>query len=515
MASDAADVVIIGSGFAGLAAACCLAQEGLQVTVLEKNEQPGGRARVWRQGPYTWDMGPSWYWMPDTFERFFGLFDKRVSDYYELVRLDPSYRMIFSEDEAYDLPADREALDRLFESIEPGSAKPLGEFLRNAEYQYRVGMNEFVFKPSLSVTEFLDIRLATKAVQLQLFQSLASQVRRRFKHPHLVSILEFPVLFLGATAQRIPAMYSLMNYADLVLGTWYPMGGMGEIIRALVTLAESLGVTIHCHEEVSRIVVEGRRVTGVESPRGFTAARYVVAGADYRHAEQDLLPPEHRVYTEAYWQGRTMSPSSLLFYVATDTPLPNLRHHNLFFDEELQQHAHDIYEAPRWPERPLFYVNCPSRTDPTLAPQGHEAMMFLIPLAPGLDDPDETRARYWDLVVERMERITGHDIRNHVVVNRSYAHRDFTADYHAFRGNAYGLANTLGQTAIFKPALRSKKLPNLLYAGQLTSPGPGVPPALISGEVAAGLITYMEKRDPGLLGRLLAKRPGAIRAREE
>jgi phytoene desaturase len=489
MPDENTDVVIIGSGFAGLAAACCLAQQGLQVTVLEKNSQAGGRARTWREGPYTWDMGPSWYWMPEVFEQFFARFDRQVSDCYELRRLDPSYRMIFGPEVGYDLPADRGELDALFERIEPGASRALADFLRSAEYQYRVGMGEFVFKPSLSPMEFLDARLVTKAVQLQLFSSLERQVRRRFAHPHLRSILEFPVLFLGATARTIPAMYSLMNYADLVLGTWYPMGGMHRIIEAMVDLARSLGVTFHFDEEVSRIRVEGRRATGVESPRGITRARYVVANADYHHVEQELLPARHRVHSERYWQRRTMSPSSLLYYVATDVALPNLLHHNLFFDEDLDRHAREIYVDPSWPSRPLFYVNCPTRTDPSLAPAGHEALMILIPVAPGLADPQEVRDRYFDVVMDRLERITGHAIRDHIQVRRSYAHRDFVADYHAFVGNAYGMANTLNQTAIFKPALRSRKVPNLLYTGQLTSPGPGMPPALISGQVVAKLIT--------------------------
>lgn len=479
------NAVVIGAGFAGLSAASSLAQAGWQVTLLEKNAGPGGRARVFEAQGFTFDMGPSWYWMPDVFDQYFARFGKKVADYYELVRLDPSYQVIFEGDDAVDIPASMAELRQLFERLEPGSAARLDEFLAQAAYKYEVGINKFVHLPSRSVLEFVDWEIVKGAVRLDLLQSMAKHARKFFSHPKLLKLIEFPVLFLGATPENTPALYSLMNYADLALGTWYPKGGMYQIVRGMVAVAQELGVKIEYNQEVREVVVENGRSTGVRTASGFWPADAVVAGADYHHIEQQVLKPEHRHYSPAYWDSRTMAPSSLLFYLGVNRRLDRLRHHNLFFDEDFSQHAHEIYEAPQWPSRPLFYASVPSQTDPTVAPAGCENLFLLIPVAPDLDDPEATREKYYNLLIDRLEKHCGHPIREHVVYKRSYAHRDFVADYHSFKGNAYGLANTLGQTAILKPTLKSKKVSNLYFTGQLTVPGPGVPPSLISGQVVA------------------------------
>jgi phytoene desaturase len=478
--------IVIGAGFAGLSAASTLAQAGWQVTLLEKNDGPGGRARVFESQGFTFDMGPSWYWMPGVFDQYFEKFGKRVADYYDLIRLDPSYQVIFGENDTVPIPAGMPELRQLFESLEPGSAARLDEFLAQAKYKYDVGINKFVKLPSRSVLEFVDWQIISGAVRLDLLQSMAKHARKFFSHPKLLKLIEFPVLFLGATPENTPALYSLMNYADLALGTWYPKGGMHQIVRGMVALAEELGVVIQYNQEVQEIVVEQGRATGVRTANGFVAADAIVAGADYHHVEQLLLKLEHRHYSPQYWDTRTMAPSSLLFYLGVNRKLDNLLHHNLFFDEDFSQHAEEIYEVPQWPSRPLFYASVPSKTDPTVAPEGQENLFLLIPVAPNLDDPEATREKYYHLLMDRLEKHCGHSIRDAVVFKRSYAHRDFIGDYHSFKGNAYGLANTLKQTAILKPTLKSKKVSNLYFTGQLTVPGPGVPPSLISGQVVAG-----------------------------
>ncbi|MBC8140020.1 MAG: phytoene desaturase, partial [Armatimonadetes bacterium] len=450
--------------------------------------QTGGRARDWHKDGFAFDLGPSWYWMPDVFEQFFARFGKSPADYYDLHRLDPGYRVVFGEGNAVDIPADLGELADLFESIEPGSAAKLRTFLAQAEYKYRVGMNDYVRRPSLSVTEFVDIRIVKESVRLQMVQTMRSHVQSFFKDERLRRILEFPILFLGGTGREIPAMYSLMNYADLVLGTWYPMGGLRKVADAMESLARELGVQIITDCEASKIVVEHGAAVGVETMAGEThRADSVIAGADYHHVEQNLLEPQYRTYDEAYWDSRVLSPSSLLFYLGVDKRLQNLQHHNLFFDEPLDPHADVIFKNPAYPDKPLFYVCCPSQTDPGVAPPGCENIFVLIPLAPGLSDTDAERERQYDLVMTRLERLTGQTIRESVIVRRDYAHRDFIADYHSYKGNAYGLANTLAQTAFWKPTLKPLKVRNLFYCGQLTVPGPGVPPSLISGQIAADL----------------------------
>lgn len=479
-------VVVIGAGFAGLAAAANMAADGLDVTILEKNTVPGGRARHFSAQGFMFDMGPSWYWMPDVFEQFFARFGKKVSDYYDLVRLDPSYTVHFGPGDRMEVPAGVEALEAMFERYEPGSARNLKKFLAEAEYKYRVGMNEFVHKPSHSILEFADLRILTSLFRLQMFTSLSKHVRGLFKNEKLIQLLEFPVLFLGATPEKTPALYSLMNYADMSLGTWYPMGGMYKIVEAMVAVAKEMGVKIELEQEVQEIQVKGKQARLVRTWSGNEyPADVVVGAADYHHIDSQLLGEDQRNYSSEYWQNRTMAPSCLIYYLGVNKRLEGLRHHNLFFDEDFGRHAREIYETLRWPEKPLFYVSAPSVTDPSVAPEGCENLFILVPVAPGLEDTPAIREHYYNLVMQRLSRLTGQRIGEAVVYRRTYAHSDFVNDYHAFKGNAYGLANTLMQTAFLKPRMKSRRVENLFYTGQLTVPGPGVPPSLISGQVVA------------------------------
>lgn len=479
--------VIIGAGFSGISAATHLAANGFEVIVLEKNETLGGRARTFTSdNGFVFDMGPSWYWMPDVFENHFAAFGKKVSDYYNLKRLDPSYQVFFEDGDVVSLPAKMEALEKLFEQLEPGSTPQLRKFLKEAAYKYTVGMNEFVNKPSHSIFEFADWRVLKSFFQLDMFTGMSEYVARHFKNDKLRQILEFPVLFLGATPKSTPALYSLMNHADLTLGTWYPMGGMHKIIEGMISLAIDEGVRFQTGKEVSEILTKGNIATGVKIKSGeIIDADLVIGSADYNHVDTKLLEKKNKNYSEEYWNKRVMAPSSLLFYLGVNKRLKNLVHHNLFFDSDFNQHAHEIYDAPQWPSAPLFYASVPSLTDSSVAPAGCENLFLLIPIAPNLEDSDALREKYYNVIMERLEKRTGQTIRDSIIYKRSYCLTDFQDDYHAYKGNAYGLANTLLQTAFLKPKLKNKHLKNFWYAGQLTTPGPGVPPSIISGKVAA------------------------------
>ncbi len=476
---------MIGSGFAGLSAASFMAKEGWKVTVIEKNDSPGGRARQLKENGFTFDMGPSFYWMPDVFERYFNQFGKKVSDYYTLHRLDPSYRIYW--DQGYtDMPASYEALQQVFESIEPGSADRLDKYLKGAAYKYEVGVNKLVYKPSRSITEFMDWPTVSGVFKLQVFSSISKHISSYFKHPKLRQIMEFPVLFLGALPQDTPALYSLMNYADIKGGTWYPQGGMYAVVEAMYKLAVELGVEFKFGESVNSLMIKGDRAKTVATNKDYYRTDAVISGADYHFTETRLLPEECRSYSDRYWSKKVMAPSCLLYYVGINKKLKNLQHHSLFFDVPFDQHGKEIYSDPKWPTSPLFYVSVSSLTEPGTAPEGCEGIVFLIPIASGLEnDTEELREKYFQIIAKRMEQHTGESILDAVIYKKTYAVSDFITDYHSFRGNAYGLANTLMQTAIFRPACQSKKVKNLFYTGQLTVPGPGVPPSLISGEVAA------------------------------
>ena len=486
-------IIVIGAGFSGLSTATELASKGYDVEIFEKNEQAGGRARVFQEKGFTFDMGPSWYWMPDIFDQYFERFGKKTSDYYTLKRLDPSYSVVLSDQEVVDMPADYEQLRSLFESIEPGAANALDRFLEQAAYKYKVGIQEFVWKPSISITEFLSLRLLVDAIRMDVFQSFYSHVRKFFKSATLLKLMEFPILFLGAISQNTPAMYSLMNFAEIKLGTWYPMGGMHMIVKGMVELAKSKGVQIRLNTQVTGFSIVGGEVKGVKTENGVFEADAVVASADYHHVET-LLGEAHRNYDENYWDKRVMAPSSLLFYLGINKRLPRLKHHNLFFDRDFSVHSHEIYTDPAWPSDPLFYASAPSVTDPSVAPEGCENIFLLIPVAPDLADNEEMREKYFNQLMDRLEAFCGVSIRDSIIYKRSYAHKDFKQDYHAFKGNAYGLANTLMQTAFLKPSLKNKKLSNMFYTGQLTVPGPGVPPSLISGIVVAKEVDQLLKR---------------------
>lgn len=486
-------ISVIGSGFAGLSAACFMAKAGHDVTVFEKNDTIGGRARAFSDSGFTFDMGPSWYWMPDIFENFFAQFGKTPADYYNLVQLDPGFQMIFGTSETLKIPASIDELRKEFETIEPGSGDKLDKFLGEAKYKYEVGMLKMVYKPSFSWLEFASVEVVTGAARLQMFKSMRSHVRAYFKDPRLVALMEFPVLFLGAMAQDIPALYSMMNYAALSMGTWYPMGGMVEIINAMQKLGSELGVKYATGSNIKKIAVRNNTAASLHTNAEILSADAIIATGDYHHIEQQLLDPEYRNYDEAYWDKKTFAPSSLIFYLGVNKKIKKLIHHNLFFDTSLDEHAAEIYDHPQWPSKPLFYVCCPSKTDPSVAPAGMENLFILMPLAPGLEDTQELREKYYDIIMDRMEHLCGDSIREHIIYKRNYCINDFVSDYNAYKGNAYGLANTLRQTAVLKPSLRNKKVKNLFYAGQLTVPGPGVPPSLISGQLAAEqLIKYLK-----------------------
>jgi phytoene desaturase len=486
-------VGVIGAGFSGLSAACYLSAAGHEVHVYEKNAGPGGRARQLRTDDgFTFDMGPSWYWMPGVFERFFSDFGCKVTDLYNLQLLNPSFEIVFGKDDSIKVPAGINELYELFESVEEGSSKQLKKFLVEAEQKYRLGMEHVVYKPSLSLSEFFSAQIIAKGLQSDIFTPFNKHVRKFFSNPKLIALMEFPVLFLGGKPSEVPALYSLMNYAGLKLGNWYPEGGFGKVIDVMKSIAERNKVAFHFNSKVEKLNVDRNRIASICVNGREIFCDGVVASADYHHIEQ-LLVAEQRNYSEKYWNSRTLAPSSLIFYLGINKKLPRLHHHTLFFDENLEQHTNEIYKHQLWPSKPLFYACCPSKSDTTVAPPGHENIFLLMPIAAGLSDSEQTREKYFSVLIQRLEAFALESIEPHIVYKKSYCINDFVNDYHSYKGNAYGLANTLMQTAILKPKIKNNKLKNLFYAGQLTVPGPGVPPSIISGKIAAGLLNKFLK----------------------
>lgn len=477
-------IVIIGAGFGGLSAAALLAKQGHDVLVLEKNEQPGGRASVYKEKGFTFDLGPSWYLMPDVFEKFFAQFGAKPEDFFKLQRLDPAYRIFFGKDDHVDLASDLQKNMALFEQIEPGAAAELTRYLAQSKYQYDVSMQDFLYRDYTSLLQFFNRRMLTEGRKLHVFESLDAYTRRYFKNDKLRKILEYSMVFLGGAPKNTPAIYSLMSHIDFNLGVWYPQGGITQVVQALEKLAISYGAKFQYNSPVDSIEVADKTAKYVVVNGERIPADIVVANADYHHVETKLLEKNNQTYPESYWQKRTLAPSAFILCLGYDRKITGLQHHSLFFDHDWMRHFDAIFENPGWPEFPSYYVSCASKTDATIVPPGGEALFVLVPVAAGLEDTDELRATYTEKILNHLGGLLGQDLHG-AVVQKIISHCDFKELYNAYQGTALGLSHTLMQTAIFRPRHQSKKVSNLYYTGQYTHPGIGMPMCLISSQLVA------------------------------
>ena len=487
-------IIIIGGGLSGLSASCYLAKNNYKVVLIDKNESIGGRLTSINKDGFTFDLGPTWYWMPDVFDKFFSDFNKKTSDYYKLTRLEPSYKF-FANNSKYDISTKNSELNNMFESIEPNSSKKMKKFLNQAKMKYQVSMKHFIYKPNLSIKEYFSISTLKHFYRLDIFRSLRSHISSFFKSKIIKDMLEFPSMFLGGTPNNTPALYSLMNYADIVGGTWYPKGGMVEVSNGFGRLSKELGVKHILQEEVSSFEIKQNRIVGVKSKNGnYYDADYFICCAEYPFVQMNLLDEKHRSYKETYWNKKNIAPSALIFYIGLSDKVKGIDHHNLFFDKDFDRHLDDIFNKNIWPKEPLFYLCCPSKTDNSIIPKDNmENIFILIPIASNSKDNQNVRNKYFDDVINRVEQVTNQTIKDKIIVKESFCVNDFKERYNAYKGNAYGLANTLFQTAVFKPKMKDKKINNLYYSGHFTVPGPGLPPAVISGEIVASQIMKDDK----------------------
>tara|TARA_Y100001933_G_scaffold25837_1_gene21819 strand:+ start:338 stop:1804 length:1467 start_codon:yes stop_codon:yes gene_type:complete len=484
--------LVIGSGFSGLSSAAFLSKNGFEVTLVEKNKTVGGRARIFHEKGYSFDMGPSWYWMPEIFENFFNEFNLKIEDLYDLKQLDPGFKIVF-KDQEINLPSSWNEICHLFDKYEENGADKLNKFMEDAQQKYSIGLDFLYNSPGVSIRELFNPQILKNINKLQLLTSYRNHIKKYFSNEYLINILEFPVLFLGTSAKHTPALYSLMAYSGIKQGTFYPIGGFNAVIKSMEKLCIDLGVKIITGNEVKKINIKNKKVVSVSTQNNEIETDYLIASADYAHVENQLLEKKYRNYSTEYWNKKNFSPSSLLFYLGVSKKLNKLDHHTLFFDEDIEQHSNDIYEKPIWPKKPLFYACCPAKTDPKVAPKDKENLFILVPIAAGLNDTEEIREEYFKIVMKRLEKFCGEKIIEHIEYKKSYCVNDFITDYNAFKGNAYGLANTLMQTANLKPKIVNKQVQNMYYTGQLTVPGPGVPPSIISGQLVAEQIITKSK----------------------
>ncbi len=481
-------IIIIGSGFGGLSAAAFLAADGHEVTVLEKNNQAGGRAMIWEKDGFRFDMGPSWYTMPDIVEKFFNQFNKKVSDYYEIVRLDPSYRVFFGQKDIVDLPGSLEEIYVLFDKLEENGAEKLKKFLAQAKYQYDVSVNSFLYKEYRSLFDMFNWKMLVEGTKLHLFDNMDSFAGRFFKNERAKKLLQYTLVFLGGAPKKTPALYALMAYIDYQLGIWYPMGGMTKMVGAMLKLAKNQGANFIFNQEVEEIIVIDGQARGVRTKTDKYQADIVIANSDYANTEMNLLIEKDQSYKKSYWQKKILAPSAFLLYLGLNKQIPNLKHHNLFLHNDWVEHFNVIFDRPGWPDKPSYYINCSSKTDSSVAPIGKETFFLLVPIAAGIEDTKEIREKYTKQILNDIERVVDFPIRQHIEVFKSISINDYKSLYNAYQGTALGLSHTLRQTAFFRPKHRSSKVKHLFYTGQYTHPGIGMPVTLISSQVVRDII---------------------------
>lgn len=480
-------VIIIGAGFGGLSTAAFLSKYGFDVTVLEKNSQVGGRASTYIEKGFLFDKGPSWYLMPEIFERFFKNFNKNFFDYYKLVKLDPNYRLFFEDGQVIDVPSNIESVKDIFESFEKGSSRKLEEYINNSTYQYNL-IDKFLYRKYESIKDIIDLKLLTDGIKLNIFNYMDGYVKRFFKNKKLRQILEYTTVFLGSSPYNTPAFYSIMSHVDFKSGVYYPFEGFSKVAQAYAEVAKDFGCKILLNKEVKKIVVKNGIAKGVETNDGFFDSDVVVSNADFYFTENSLLEPLYKSFDKKYWNRKILGPSAFLIFLGIKKKIEKLKHHNLYLVDDWENHFKTIFDIQKMPENPSFYISATSKTDKTTAPEGCENLFVLVPIASGIEDNDSLREQFFELIVEKISRLVGFDLKENILVKKIYSINDFVEDYNSYKGNALGLSHAKFQTAIFRLPYKSKRVNNLFFVGHYTHPGIGVPMVTIAGEVLSKCI---------------------------
>lgn len=473
--------IIIGAGFSGLSAASHLALKGFKTQILEKNHYAGGRAQRFVANGFTFDMGPNWLMMPKQIDRYFQKFGYEKEDFLEILELDPAYRIYFGKDDFLDMPRDPEEVKELFESVEPGSHSKFNKFYQKAAKSAHYAHALFSTSTSRHLRLFSDPFFYWNYFGKKMLPYL----RSLFKDERLVKALSYSSMWIGSSVKELSAFYNALTYTNMKEGLWFPKGGIYSLVQAMEQIALKQGVELHYDSDVKSFnLIKGKVLSAMVDKRSFYAD-YFVASADYHHVDRQLLVSDFSNYSERYWEKQKLAPSALIFYIGIKKKVPGLKHHNLFFDSDLEKHSSEIFQKPKWPDMPVFYVCCPSKTDRGMAPTGSDSLIVQIPVASGLEDHGKVREHYYNMVIRRLEKILKTNIRNHIGFHRTFAVSDFAREYNAYKGNALGLLPNRRILLPRKLRMHSKRVPNLLYTGHMSSPGPGIPFALHSGEVLA------------------------------
>lgn len=478
-------MIVIGGGISGLCVAALLGKDGFEVTLLEKNKNLGGRMGVWKHKGFVFDTGPSWYLMPEVMENFFQKFNKKPSDYYLLKKLSPSYRAYFQDNDYIDIESNIKKAKRIFDTFEENGGQKLEKYLAQSKELYDTAMSQYLYVNNYSFKTFLNLNTLSNAFKFKFWESMQSLVDKHFTSDRAKKILLYNLVFLGGSPKDTPALYSLLAHVDFNLGVFYPMDGMYKLVEAVAQLCADNNVKLITNCEVKKVQVNSKRINRVITTKGEFEADCVINTSDYWHFENEVLDSTYQTYNKDYWSRKKVAPSAYLIYLGVNKKIKNLLHHNLFFSNDWDLHFREIFNDPKWPTDPSFYVCAPSKTDASVAPKGMENLFILVPIAPGLKDSASVREKYYKKVIKSLEKFTGEDISDMVVVKKISSVNDYKNSFNSYKGTAFGLAHTLFQTSFLRPNIKSKKLDNLYYAGQYVHPGIGVPSVMVSAEVAA------------------------------
>jgi len=481
-------VIIIGAGIGGLGTAALLSKRGYDVTILEKNEKIGGRANIFTAEGYTFDMGPSWYLMPDVFEHFYDLMEEDINKHLNLVKLGPSYKVFFPGDPEYpvvDIHSDLKKDLPTLEQFEPGITPKLRKYLETSGKQYELAKKSFMYRNYDSIFDFFKWELMKEGRHMNPLQTMEKYLNKNFSDDRVKKILEYTLVFLGSEPKKTPALYNIMNFIDFHYGVYYPKGGIYTIIDSLKSMNDTHGTTIHTNTGVSEIIIENKTATGVRLENGeIMNADYIISNADLHFTETKLIAEKkHQTFPEKYWDKAVMGPSAFIMYLGLDREVPNLTHHNLRFAQNWKENFKELFDEPALPTDPSYYVCKPTHTDTNIAPKGKDILFMLVPIAAGMTITDDMKKSYRDKIIGMMKTdLNLPDLEESIVYEKSYWGDDFGRDYNAYKGTALGMAHTLKQT-LLRPGNKSKKVKNLFYVGAGTNPGIGMPICLISAEL--------------------------------
>jgi phytoene desaturase len=474
-------VVIIGGGVGGLAVACLLAKAGRQVTVLEKNEQLGGRASLLGVGGFRFDTGPSWLLMRGVFEHFFALLDEPLENHLQLTKLTPSYRVFdAASGQQLDILSDLVRDAATFASVEPGADARLRQYLAQVAATNNLTLSRFLYTTFASKRELL----IPKLIRSQLLTSMHREAASFFADPLLQKTISYPAIFLGTSPYRAPALYGLLNHYLFNEGVWYPKGGMYSLVEALVRIGRRQGVVHRTNVAVTKINSTDGRANGVSTQHEQFPADIVISNAGKYHTETSLLGPEQRDHSPKYWQRRSWSPSALLLYLGVNRQYDSLAHHNLLFSKNWRRNLTDIFKSSDFPQDPSLYICAPSKTDATVAPKGYENLFVLAPVSAGLQYTQHQLETFAESVLATLEtQMSLPNLRQHILYKRMFCVHDFAERFNSFKGTSLGLQHTLRQSALFRPSNTGKKVQGLYFVGADAHPGVGLPPVLISAEL--------------------------------